>query len=166
MVETCELKTIEKTNIYPSIQQLSSPIEIRELKTIQEVSTIYPLIKQHHKINNESFKVFLKEMMTTGYHCFGLFKDNVILATAGFWIGVRFYCGKYMYINNFVVDENTRSQGIGKNLLDFLEGEAKKYKCKALVLDSYVHNSRAHRFYFREGYIISNFHFKKDLTYP
>lgn len=115
-------------------------------------------------MKDENFAIFIDEMKDTRYQCITAFDDdNNIIATAGFWIGVRFYCGKYMYVNNFVVDNNQRGKGVGSEVMEWLEQEARRLDCKAVVLDSYVTNSAAHKFYFGKGYVISNFHFKKDV---
>jgi len=139
-------------------------MDIHYLATDVQLFSIEPLILAHHtSMNKEDFTLFVSEMKGTGYQCIGAYEDGKLIATVGFWIGVRFYCGKYMYVNNFVVDSNQRGKGIGSQVMEWLEEEAKRLGCKAVVLDSYVTNSAAHRFYFGKGYSISNFHFKKDM---
>jgi GNAT superfamily N-acetyltransferase len=139
-------------------------MQIKYLKTSDELLSIYPLIRQHHvSMIDDDFALFIEEMKDTRYQCIGAFDGDKLIATVGFWVGVRFYCGKYMYINNFVVDNNQRGKGVGSQVMEWLEEEAKRLNCKAVVLDSYVTNSAAHKFYFGKGYIISNFHFKKDI---
>ncbi|MCD6035176.1 MAG: acetyltransferase, family [Rickettsiales bacterium] len=139
-------------------------MEIKYLTTRDELLSIRPLILQHHtSMADDDFALFIEEMQGTGYQCIAAFEGAKLVATVGFWIGVRFYCGKYMYINNFVVDKAQRGKGTGSQVMQWLEAEAKRLNCKAVVLDSYVTNSAAHKFYFGKGYVISNFHFKKDI---
>ena len=71
--------------------------------------------------------------------------------------------GRRLYVDDLVSDENRRSQGVGKMMLDWLETQAKALGCTALTLDSGVQRLRAHRFYFREGMHIASFSFKKAL---
>ncbi len=71
--------------------------------------------------------------------------------------------GRRMYVDDLVSDENRRSSGAGKLLLDWLEGEANRLGCDALTLDSGVQRQRAHHFYFREGMHIPSFCFRKAL---
>ncbi len=71
--------------------------------------------------------------------------------------GIRFY------VDDLVTDEANRSQGVGHMLIDWLETEARRVGAKALVLDSGTHRTDAHRFYFREAFIITSFNFKKQL---
>jgi GNAT superfamily N-acetyltransferase len=71
--------------------------------------------------------------------------------------------GRRLYVDDLVSDENRRSSGAGKVLLDWLEGEAKRLDCDVLALDSGVQRQRAHHFYFREGMHIPSFCFRKAL---
>ncbi len=71
--------------------------------------------------------------------------------------------GLKLYIDDLVTDEACRSQGIGQTLIDSLGTEARRLGAGALVLDSGTHRTDAHRFYFREGFVITSFNFKKQL---
>ena len=138
-------------------------ITIRELTT-DELPLILPLIEKHNaKHSPEELRRRLAVMIPHGYHCIAAFMGERIVGVAGYWLGARFYCGEYMDVDNVVVDEALRSQGIGKLLMDWLEAKAKDLGCKVVVLDSYVTFAGAHRFYFREGYHILGYHFAKDV---
>ena len=71
--------------------------------------------------------------------------------------------GRRVYVDDLVSDEQRRSQGSGKLLLDWLETQAVALGCDALTLDSGVQRHRAHRFYFREGMHVSSYCFRKAL---
>lgn len=71
--------------------------------------------------------------------------------------------GRRVYVDDLVSDEQQRSQGSGKLLLDWLESQAIALGCDALTLDSGVQRHRAHRFYFREGMHVSSYCFRKAL---
>ncbi|MBI3232577.1 MAG: GNAT family N-acetyltransferase, partial [Bacteroidetes bacterium] len=85
------------------------------------------------------------------------------IAVSGYWIGAKLYCGSYLEIDNFVVDEKHRSSGIGKQLIEWLTNEAKAHQCETMMLDAYVENFKAHHFYYREGFIARGFHYIKYL---
>ena len=53
------------------------------------------------------------------------------------------------YIEGIFVDEAVRSQGIGKQLLDYVKQEHQE-----LYLQVYVENERAESFYKREGFLV------------
>ena len=71
--------------------------------------------------------------------------------------------GRRLYVDDLVSDENRRSSGAGKMMIDWLEVEAKRLGCDVLALDSGVQRQRAHHFYFREGMHIPSFCFRKAL---
>ena len=72
--------------------------------------------------------------------------------------------GIKFYVDDLVTDQAHRSSGIGKALLASLEAEARKHGADALVLDSDTQRLQAHRFYCREGFVITSFNFKKQLV--
>ena len=73
------------------------------------------------------------------------------------------YEGRRLYVDDLVTDAAHRSQGVGKFLMAQLEARARALGCDVLALDSGTQRSAAHRFYFREGYVIPSFCFRKTL---
>ena len=71
--------------------------------------------------------------------------------------------GVRMYVDDLVTDESKRSTGVGHALMVHLQGIARTAGCDSLVLDSGTHRQQAHKFYFREGMVITSFNFKKPL---
>ncbi len=108
----------------------------------------------------------LAEIRENDYRCAGAFVDDRCVGVAGMWFGTRFWCGRYVDIDNVVVDPSWRGHGIGQALLDWVEDYARRQGCEKAVLDAYVTNDRAHAFYMRRGYRIIGFHFDKDLKGP
>ncbi len=70
---------------------------------------------------------------------------------------------KRFYVDDLIVDEQRRSQGIGHALVAFLEQEAREAGCDSVELDSGTHRLRAHKFYFQEGFLLTSFSFRKEL---
>ena len=70
---------------------------------------------------------------------------------------------RQVQVGNMVVDEQYRSAGVGKTMLDFIEGEGKKQGCQHFILDSRLNNTKSHDFYLREGFEIMGYHFMKDI---
>ena len=75
-------------------------------------------------------------------------------------------CTVYRYYNDFstgdlrnwvddlVTDSVKRSSGVGRAILDVIRSETRRLKVEYVQLDSGVYRKDAHRFYFREGFII------------
>ncbi|MEO5915860.1 MAG: GNAT family N-acetyltransferase [Luteolibacter sp.] len=97
------------------------------------------------------------------YHLFGAFADDKLAGVAGAWIATKIWCGRYLEIDNLVVDPEQRSSGIGSRLIQHLEVLARERDCKIVVLDSYTANHPSHRLYHRLGFEIWGFHFVKPI---
>ena len=74
--------------------------------------------------------------------------------------------GVHMYVDDLVTDETRRSEGVGKSLLDHMQAIARAAGCATFTLDSGTQRQQAHKFYFREGLVITGFHFGKPLEPP
>lgn len=72
------------------------------------------------------------------------------------WVGVSadetFVEGLRAQLEGLVVDESSRSCGIGKALLGAAESWARQHGCREMLIRSNVLRTDAHRFYRREGY--------------
>ena len=103
------------------------------------------------------------EVLAKGAQLALVVDDDAVLCVALWRVIENTADGRRLYVDDLVSDENRRSQGAGKMMLDWLETQAKEQGCSALTLDSGVQRQRAHRFYFREGMYIASFCFKKAL---
>lgn len=74
------------------------------------------------------------------------------------------YEGCRLYVDDLVTDAAHRSHGVGRFLLGGLEARARSLGCDVIALDSGTQRTSAHRFYFREGFVIPSFCFRKSLT--
>lgn len=141
----------------PSVEDLT----IRLLQGA-ELPWILPLIQELNPAIPETVLAQrLEEMTKSGYQCVAaLWKDHCV-GVAGLWIGTRFWCGRYLDVDNVVVDPRYRSMGVGQRLTDWIERYAREHACEVLVLDAYVTNHRAHAFYERNGFRIIGYHLVK-----
>ncbi len=74
------------------------------------------------------------------------------------------YDGLKFYIDDLVTTESHRSRGVGRALMTHLEQIARGMGASGLVLDSGTQRTQAHKFYFREGFVIPAFNFKKTFS--
>lgn len=139
-------------------------MELRELTTIQEMLDQIETIRfLYPNISIEKYKSFLKEMIPHNYTQIAVFENEVCLGITGCWSATKLWTGKYLEIDNFVVNPEHRSKGIGKMLTDFVEQKANDLGCSSIVLDAFTGNFGAHRFYYNQGYAPKGFHFVKVL---
>lgn len=137
---------------------------IKELTTLGDMVTQHPLILQlNPAMTLPQYEQLLRQMRPNGYRMVGIFEENTCVGLSGFWINTKLYSGKYLEIDNFIVDARYRSKQLGKQLTDWLQQEAEKENCQTIMLDAYTSNNAAHKFYFREGFHIKSYHFYKSL---
>ncbi len=144
-------------------------MQVKFAKTEQDWRDCFPVMQQLRP--QYSLDAFLKQIavqVDEGYQLAyvttqtGDLAEQVV-AVAGFVISHKLAWGKHMYIDDLVTNEHQRSAGAGKLLLNTLEQYAQEQGCEQLHLDSGVQRFGAHRFYLREGMIISSHHFQLQL---
>ena len=97
------------------------------------------------------------------YHLAGAFDGDALVGVCGAWVATKIWCGRYLEIDNLVVDPELRSSGVGTRLISHLEETGRQMDCTLLVLDSYTSNHASHRLYHRLGFEIWGFHFIKPI---
>ncbi|MBE8724901.1 GNAT family N-acetyltransferase [Flavobacterium hungaricum] len=138
--------------------------------TLKELTTIPEMLDQidtirflYPNISVEKYSSFLSEMVPHNYTQIAVFEDKTCIGITGCWSATKLWTGKYLEIDNFVVNPQYRSKGIGKLLTDFVEKKAIELGCSSIVLDAFTGNFGAHRFYYNQGYAPKGFHFVKIL---
>lgn len=102
-------------------------------------------------------------MASDGFRLAYVAQDGAARAVAGYRVLDMLYCGRFLSVDDLVADDQLRSRGHGKALMDWLKAEARREGCGHLELISNVVREAAHRFYFREGLAIDAFHFRVKL---
>lgn len=97
------------------------------------------------------------------YQIAGAFREGRLAGVCGAWIATKIWCGRYLEIDNLVVDPAVRSGGIGSALIRHFERIAAESACNLIVLDSYTSNHASHRLYHRLGFEIWGFHFIRPI---
>jgi GNAT superfamily N-acetyltransferase len=105
-----------------------------------------------------------RQQQEDGYLLASAEQDGEAIAAAGFVINRKLAWGKHIYVDDLVTDQNHRSTGAGKALIDWLKAYGLQQGCEQLHLDSGVQRFPAHRFYLREGFDITSHHFAISLS--
>jgi GNAT superfamily N-acetyltransferase len=148
----------------PTTTETNHALQFRVL-TLGDSDAIVPLAnKLHPAIAPEKIRGYLTEMFALPtYYCFGLWQQEKLVAVSNGWITVRFYSGKQLEVDNVIVDPEVRSQGVGKYFFTHIQDWAIRNNCNTIELNTFVQNSKSHKFYYNEGYAILGFHFQKVL---
>lgn len=138
-----------------SIQLAESDIQI--LGCFPVMSQLRPHLEE------DKFIEQVRYQMKEGYQIAFLEIDEQTLAVAGFRILTCLASGKFLYIDDLVVDEWKRSQNYGQQLFQWLIEYATNNHCQQLSLDSGVQRFAAHRFYLTQRMSITAHHFSIEL---
>lgn len=138
---------------------------ITHAETDSQIAATYDVMRQlrPHIAADEYIPMVRSMTATDGYRLAALTDENEVRAVAGYRYMHMLYCGRLLYLDDFVTDERARSRGYGKVLLTWLKEEARREGCSELQLISRTVREEAHRFYFREGLGIECFHFRIRL---
>jgi GNAT superfamily N-acetyltransferase len=131
----------------------------------KRVSGVYPVMKElRPHLSEDDFKRLHASSEPQGYRLVALFDGDECRACAGYRLMTNLVSGHHMYVDDLVTAERWRSHGYGRLLNEYLVEVARKEGCTSVQLDSATHRVDAHRFYFREHYTISSFHFVRVLA--
>lgn len=69
-----------------------------------------------------------------------------------------------LFVDDLIIDQNYRTHGIGKRLLQNAIDYATQKDCETIELKCYITNKNAHKFYENNGLEKSHYTFKKYLN--
>jgi len=141
-------------------------MNVKICNSFEEMASNFSVIKQLYDatFTMDVYSLLLSDMISKGYGQVAIYKEDKLIAVSGYWINTKLYTGKYLEIDNFIVDNTHQSKGIGKLLIAEIEKIAQQNKAKAIVLDAFTTNFGAHKFYFNQGYVPKGFHFVKFIN--
>lgn len=121
----------------------------------EDVSSILKLIKALAKFEKEEFAVQIteEELAEDGfgenpsYSCIVAELEGKVVGFALYFIRYSTWQGRTVYLEDFLVDENYRSKGIGKRLFEEMIAIAKRLKVRQMSWQVLDWNEGAIRFY-------------------
>lgn len=142
----------------------SSNLLIAMAETDADLARCFPVMAQlrPHLVEAE-FVARVRRMQGEGYLLARLEEDGVVRAVAGYRYHEKLFSGRTLYVDDLVTDDAQRSHGHGRQILAWLEAQARAKECDVLELDSGVQRGEAHRFYFRERMTVGAYHFSRRL---
>ena len=135
-------------------------MKIVELKKKEELLMCYSLLRElYPDLSLLEYEKQLEVMLPNNYSMLAVYEENDIIGLSGVWLGHKLWCGKYLELDNVVVAEDFRSRGVGSMLFDYAKKLAKKNACTSIGLDAFTYNHAAHKFFFKEDFIVKGYHF-------
>lgn len=136
-----------------------------EIIKAEDIKTILPLLSI---INTKTpLKILTERVLEMAslphYECVGLFIDDKLCGITGLWYTTRHYIGKSVEPDHVIIDASFRDKNLGTQFFNWIDKHVQSKGCEAIELNTYVSNSKSHKFYFNLGYNILGFHFLKVL---
>jgi GNAT superfamily N-acetyltransferase len=142
---------------------MKSNIEIA--RSIQSITDCFPVmaeLRPHLELTNFITQV-QRQQQQFNYQLVYLQVDQKIQSVTGFRISESLAWGKFLYVDDLVSRSDSRSQGYGSELFNWLIDYARTENCQQLTLDSGVQRFAAHRFYLHQRMEITSHHFTLKL---
>lgn len=138
--------------------------QIKDATTDSEIEDCFNVIFElRDNLKRSEFLSTVRMMESDGFRLAFLKNNGKVVAVAGYRIYTNLLMGKNMYVDDLVTSKNAQSRGYGSQIVDWLREKARSEGCTYFRLDSGVSRSRAHRFYFEQGFAIAAFSFCEVL---
>ena len=131
----------------------------------KDINSIIPLVQKltDNKFSDTILEQRFAEMVMQNYECAGTYDAEELIGITGMWFCTRHYSGKSMEVDHVYIEENYRSQGLGKRFMDWIIDYVKQKGYESIELNTYVQNYPSHKFYYNQGFEILGYHFLKEI---
>lgn len=121
-------------------------------------------ILRPHLDDAERYQAQLQRQAAQGYRLLAALEEGEVVGLAGYRELENLLYGRFLYVDDLVVQPARRRDGLGGRLLAAVRSEALDRGCSHLILDTGLHMPLAQRFYFRQGLLARGLHFAERLT--
>jgi GNAT superfamily N-acetyltransferase len=119
-----------------------------------------------HLTDEAAFGEQIARQCAQGYRLLGAYLGERIVGLIGYRATENLLYGRFVYVDDLVIDTGERQRGLGAFLITAARNEATRLGCQHLVLDTGLHMALAQRFYFRQGLLARGMHFVQALKQP
>ena len=139
--------------------------EIFRAETRKAIVRCYPVMAElrPHVTEKAFLEKVARQRKSGGFQLAYVEDAGTVRSVAGYRFLENLAWGKFLYVDDLITSETSRSQGYGELLLEWLIQEARRARCDEFHLDSGVQRFGAHRFYLRHGLDITCHHFALKL---
>ena len=140
-------------------------IEIGPAETQAELEACFPVMValRPHLVDASELVTRVQAQAAQGYRLLAAWRDEAVIGAAGYRMQENLIRGRFCYVDDLVVAEAERRNGLGARLLDAVATEARRVGCRRLTLDTGLDNLLGQRFYFRYGMLPASLRFGMQL---
>ena len=143
---------------------MTNSVVIKFCEEDDQILAAFPIMAQlRPHLEEAEFYEQIRRLMQSGYRLVSANIDDEVVGVMGYRFLEDLARGRTLYVDDLVVDEGHRSQGIGESLMKVAELEAERRNCETLRLCSNLSREPAHRFYEGIGMEKSSYTFVKKL---
>lgn len=102
----------------------------------KEWRAAYPIVAQLRQLDEEEFIRCVDRQSYSAYELVGAFDDGKLVGVMGMRPVQTLARGRYLQVDDLVVDEAVRGSGIGRALMDFAEADARSRGIGAVFLEA------------------------------
>jgi len=141
------------------------PITLSHVHTGPDLLACFEVMRslRPHLESAAAFAAQVARQTEQGYRLLAAWREGRVEGLAGYRLQENLIYGRFLYVDDLVAMEDSRSQGLGARLVDAVREEARRHDCAFLVLDTGLGNALAQRFYFRQGLLAMGLHFRQAL---
>jgi ribosomal protein S18 acetylase RimI-like enzyme len=133
--------------------EVSTAVEFHYVDQEDDVLAYYPLIQQlrPHQDSERKFLLRWQQRSAQGQRLLALWHVTQLVGLAGFRVQDNLVHGRFVYMDDLVIDASCRRRGYGKILIERLKAETMLLGYAKLLLDAAMSNTLGHRFYCGSG---------------
>ncbi|MBS0629930.1 MAG: GNAT family N-acetyltransferase [Verrucomicrobia bacterium] len=138
--------------------------EIQHAQSDEQILKCFSLLKLlRPHLHRETFVEQVRLQEKEGYTMIFIEDEDGVKSVAGYRIAHFLAWGKVLYLDDLITLPEARGIGFGTHLLKWLMGEAKRFECDDIHLDTGIERNDAHRLYLNLGMSINGLHLAMHL---
>ncbi|MFL1553102.1 GNAT family N-acetyltransferase [Pseudomonas sp. D47] len=145
---------------------MNEHVEFVPMQTQAECIESFAVMQQlrPHLTDAAAFAEQIQRQQQNGYHLLAAREQGKVIGLVGYRLTENTLYGRFIYVDDLVVDAALQRRRLGEQLLDRVREETRARGYRYLVLDTGMHKALAQRFYFRQGLLPQGMHFSQDLS--
>lgn len=145
---------------------MNEHVEFVQMETEADCLASFAVMQQlrPHLSDATSFAEQVQRQRQNGYRLLAARENGQVIGLAGYRLTENTLYGRFIYVDDLVVDATLQRRRLGEQLLDRVREETRARGYRWLVLDTGMHMALAQRFYFRQGLLPKGMHFSQDLS--
>jgi GNAT superfamily N-acetyltransferase len=140
-------------------------IETGTIEQLADVGACHAVMLQlrPHLKDADSFIRQVMRQREDGYRLSAAWSEGRVVGVIGYRLQENLLHGRFVFVDDLVVEEEFRRHGVGAKLLAVARAYARETGCRQFVLDTGLHMALAQRFYYRQGLLAHAIGFSESL---